>query len=458
MADQRAIVSELYKRIDTLPPDKQSIVRELAKRFDISSGIEHPGPPSAASLIGQEMRMSPLSPREFGKGALEGGKALLHAPLAMGHVLDQPPVSAPPGGFEPSLISYRPSLQNIRNRIQAGLAPAVQNPAFTIGEQAPFFAAGGIPELAGTRIGKSAAAGLGKLPGSGPFRAAIEKWRSLSPVTKTAAARNEYLNAVSRELKKKPFDKLSRAEQTEVVKQADELPEIARREMETAQKPPSSTGRFAPRAQPGPVRKAAAQAREQLAGKPAAQPAKPAGAIPPDETAELAKRQARQTQLKKALPAAGETKAPSGETKAAKPETEAPKTETDTYRKKGQEHGTFIERASIAKDSNIGRYLKSKGYTGAKLDQMSEADWKAAVQEVNKAYGTSYETKTRSIQSLMKRIPEIKYHLKEPAPPAGTAFPKTSEVLMRAPDGTLKPIPADQVEHYRSRGAEVINA
>ena len=35
MADLSAILQELYRRIDTLPPDKAAIVLEVAKRFNI---------------------------------------------------------------------------------------------------------------------------------------------------------------------------------------------------------------------------------------------------------------------------------------------------------------------------------------------------------------------------------------------------------------------------------------
>lgn len=213
----------------------------------------------------------------------------------------------------------------------------------------------------------------------------------------------------------------------------------------------STTAKPRPQAkppEPGEARKAAAIAREQLSGKTTQQEPKPIESIKPDEAALRAQREARKAQLEKEIPP------PKAEAPKEPPAKKPAATESDIYRQKGQMHGTHIERATIAKDANIGRFLKSKGFTKDMLDKMSEDQWKTTVQEVNKAYGTSYETKTRSIQSLMKRIGEIKNHLKES--PAGTAFPKTS--LMRAPDGTTKEIPADQVEHYRSRGAEVINA
>jgi hypothetical protein len=42
-------------------------------------------------------------------------------------------------------------------------------------------------------------------------------------------------------------------------------------------------------------------------------------------------------------------------------------------------------------------------------------------------------------------------------PPVGTAIPRPGGVLMRAPDGTLKQVPPDQVPHYQSRGAQLVN-
>lgn len=47
MADQASVISELYRRIDTLDPDKQAIVRELAGRMGIGGG-------AATSVPGME--------------------------------------------------------------------------------------------------------------------------------------------------------------------------------------------------------------------------------------------------------------------------------------------------------------------------------------------------------------------------------------------------------------------
>src|SRR4051794_9630203 len=50
MADQGAIVAELYRRIDTLPPEKQAIVQELANRFGVGPD---PGAKATASIANE---------------------------------------------------------------------------------------------------------------------------------------------------------------------------------------------------------------------------------------------------------------------------------------------------------------------------------------------------------------------------------------------------------------------
>jgi hypothetical protein len=86
MADQAAIVQELYNRLPTLAPDKAAIVQELARRYGIGGGGLNNGPDAGA-----RMRQD----------------ALMHAsPELRGYTpaeLDRPLNAPTPGGFGPAI-------------------------------------------------------------------------------------------------------------------------------------------------------------------------------------------------------------------------------------------------------------------------------------------------------------------------------------------------------------------
>lgn len=108
------------------------------------------------------------------------------------------------------------------------------------------------------------------------LKAAVEAWQEASPEARAGAARNDYLDAVAKELTKKRFDGLNRTQQAQVIEYADKLPEVARQEMESSQGVTRGTLPPAPESPTvrGPV-------RPPVSGQPVPAPAPAPAAAPP---------------------------------------------------------------------------------------------------------------------------------------------------------------------------------
>ena len=189
MADQAAIVQELYNRIGTLPPDKAAIVQELANRFGVAANA---GSQMRGSALGQAREMMDFQDQSPDTGPKRG--------FHFGDVLDavnpmriardyadhmnhpyETASGAPGGGSLAELLPVTPAIQTveqIQNRDFGGAASTALGTAAQIA----------IPIGAGKLLGAG-----GRLAG----RAVSAEGRNLAADTLRASAEKNIDTAIN---------------------------------------------------------------------------------------------------------------------------------------------------------------------------------------------------------------------------------------------------------------------
>lgn len=340
MADQRDVVAELYKRMDSLPAEKQSVVRELAKRFRIPGTEGTPGPAKP--------------------------------PL---------PFGLRPGATELESIANKPIPETHSIASRATMEQEIPMGALDI--------AGGRPLTGMARIATPFALAL---PGAAALRsrnmgAGPQNTGGALPESKQASRLQTIKEGISAERAAQPKGILKpTATLKGAVKgaMAERLPAPPSKPFQRVTEPeaPQHTPEFEAAAARGPTEPGKGTKTkfggrfEQKYGKP--------NPMPP----------ARRARVEQFIPKPGE--AAEGET-------------GDIYKQHGQKRGGEIERASIAKDANLGRFLKKKGFTRQMLRDMKPDQWKIVMREINKAYGVDY----RYTPGTASRIDEIAKFLPE---------------------------------------------